>query len=514
MLTRTLPIFGPLLLLPALAGCSPERTERTSLVLIVVDTLRADHVLDPQARVATPNLDALASDGVLFERAFAHTSWTLPSHTALFSSRPPHETGVVLNSQIVPDDLPLLAPWLKRQGYRTLAVHSLISLTPVSPGHGLDRGFDEFHERLDSNLGFARAQGIHDLATPVLEDLASTEDPFFLFVHYSDPHEPLHSYGTSHVPGTLTLNAEVVASIENFSEPQWVSAQLTLQPGSNRIEFHVDADFTPRVAKARSKERWFEVEVHYGEGDVLYGEIENPEEAPVEVEFTFFAYEVLAKEVARQRYILEIEHFDHWLGRLREELKRLGLYDEVLLVFTSDHGEGLGEHAQLSHGMNVFDEVLHVPLVIKPPAGHRHADDLAAGRDQLARHVDLVPTLLELLDLPALPGQTGTSLLQALERELEAESHYPLAKDMYAVFDGRHKLVFVPDVDSFYLFDLAVDPDETEDVIDQVDLDLEPWKERLRGMARDAEVNAVALPEDLPEGLKDQLRAVGYAGDH
>ena len=47
----------------------------------------------------------------------------------------------------------------------------------------------------------------------------------------------------------------------------------------------------------------------------------------------------------------------------------------------------------------------------------------------------------------------------AMERELEAESHYPLAKDMYAVFDGRHKLVFVPDVDSFYLFDLAVDPD-------------------------------------------------------
>ena len=506
--------MSPLLLLPFLAGCPSEKEGQTSVILIVVDTLRADHILDPEDRVHTPNIDALASQGVLFERAFTHTSWTLPSHTALFSSQPPHATGVTLNSQVVPEDLPLLSGWFGRQGYRTQAVHSLISLTPVNPGRGLDRGFDGFHERLDATLGFARADGIHDLTLPVLGDLAAGEDPFFLWVHYSDPHEPLHSYGTSEVPGELKLNGQTVVSIDNFSEPQWVKTNMTLEPGTNRIEFVVDADFTPRVAKARSGDRWFEVDVNYGEGEVLFGTIENPDATQTEVEFTFFAYEVLPKEVMRERYVLEIEHLDKWLGELCDELKRLGLYDEVLLVFTSDHGEGLGDHATLSHGMNVFDELLHVPLVIKPPANHPRTADLEEGRDQLARHVDVAPTILELLDLPALPGQSGTSLLQDMSRELEAESHYPLSEDMYAIFDGRYKLVYIPDKDSFHLLDLESDPGETKDVIDEVDLDLEPWKQRLRVMFEDAEKNAVGIATDLPPELREMLDAVGYTGHH
>ena len=87
-----------------------------NLILIVIDTLRADRVHDPDDRVATPSLDALGAAGVSLSRAYSHASTTLPSHTALFSSRLPSETGVLSNAMQVPGDLPLLAPWMAGTG--------------------------------------------------------------------------------------------------------------------------------------------------------------------------------------------------------------------------------------------------------------------------------------------------------------------------------------------------------------------------------------------------------------
>jgi arylsulfatase A-like enzyme len=86
---------------------------------------------------------------VTFREAFVHTSWTLPSHTALFSSRPPHKTGVILNAQRVPADLPLLAEWLAGRGYATDAVVSLCSLIPAGELNRLDRGFEHFDDRME-----------------------------------------------------------------------------------------------------------------------------------------------------------------------------------------------------------------------------------------------------------------------------------------------------------------------------------------------------------------------------
>src|SRR5262245_19877404 len=96
-----------------------------NVVLIVIDTLRADAVFDPAGKYETPCLDRLASEGVAFEHAFSAAPMTLPSHMSLFSSRPVLETGVFVNQQTVPTDLPLLAEWLEEHGYDTRAVLSL-----------------------------------------------------------------------------------------------------------------------------------------------------------------------------------------------------------------------------------------------------------------------------------------------------------------------------------------------------------------------------------------------------
>ena len=127
---RTLALGGLLVLAGCGGGEGDAPRKRPSVVLIVVDTLRADAVLDPRGQCDTPNIDALARDGVAFERAFSHAPMTLPSHTALFSSRPPFETGVFNNWQPVREDLPLLAQWLEEYGYQTHAVISLGTLDP------------------------------------------------------------------------------------------------------------------------------------------------------------------------------------------------------------------------------------------------------------------------------------------------------------------------------------------------------------------------------------------------
>jgi arylsulfatase A-like enzyme len=336
-------------------------------------------------------------------------------------------------------------------------------------------------------------------------------------VHYSDPHEPLHPYGTAVRPAELLCNGEVVHTVANLCEPQWIRARFPLAPGRNEIRLASEAAWTPRIVGATVADEEVEVEVALDADGQPYGVIANDGAEVVEVELSLYAYETLEPGEQRLRYALEIEHLDRFLGKLRAEIARVGLADDVLLVFTADHGEGLGEHGHESHGLTVYDELLHVPLAIRPPAGHPRADALAANADALVRHVDVAPTILDLLDLPALPGQTGASLARPLgpeaERTLEAEAHHPFSEDMYAIFDGRHKLVFVPDHDGFVLFDLARDPDEERDVLAEADLaPLEAWKARLRAMRDAAERNFAGVAEDLPPELRKQLEAVGYAG--
>ena len=119
-------------------GCSRaapgEGAEQGNLVVIVVDTLRADF-----GGAKTPHIDQLGRDGIAFDLAFRHAPITLPAHTALFSSRHPFLTGVTNNGQPVPRQVPVLSEWLAAHGYRTAAAVSLASLWPVSAGRGVDR---------------------------------------------------------------------------------------------------------------------------------------------------------------------------------------------------------------------------------------------------------------------------------------------------------------------------------------------------------------------------------------
>lgn len=492
-----------------LASCGGDGVaERPHVVLIVIDTLRADHVFDDTGAIDTPNLDLFAADGVSFERAFSHTSWTLPSHTALFSSRHPYQTGVVLNAQRVPEDLPLLAEWLAQRGFVTEAVVSLCSLIPTDDISRLDRGFDRFDARMQRVLNPA------DLALEnmrqALDRLQASSRPFFLFAHFADPHQPYRAHGTQGYPAEVTFGGEVVGRVDNLAGFAPFRADLSLTPGENRLDLRAERPFSIKYAGVvAAGER---LDPAYDSVDAALEHtmtVENPHPEPVEAQVEVWAWDSPDEAEARRRYALEVAFLDRHVGMLLDDLRARGLYDDALIVLTSDHGEGLGEHGLIDHGLNCFDEQLHVPLIVKLPAGHSGRGDLASAAAGLVRHVDVAPTILQVLDLPALPGGEGVSLLESADRVLLAETHALSIDDHFAMRDERWKLLYSPTSDRFLLFDLQADPTEQDPIAAVDEEEFGEWMARLREAASSSP-DAGDIDREVDAETRAKLEAMGY----
>lgn len=479
------------------------------VIVMVVDTLRADHVLEHDGLTATPNLARLERDGVRFPRAFSHAATTLPSHTALFSSRLPNQSGVVRNGSPVPKELPLFAAWLARFGYRTEAVISMGTLMPVALGAGLDRGFHRFDDDLAADMSATWAT---ERALGVVRELAAERTPFFLFLHYADPHVPYRSHGRVVRRARLRLGDELLDEVSTAEVVLW-ERTLALPPGRSVLSIEGDERFKVASFLALGPDGPLEAEFELGAvgAPTLEARIalENPGDAPLSVEVQTWLYDLPTNEEARERYASEVDFADRSIGLFLDELERLGLYEEALIVFTSDHGEGLGDHGAGGHGMNLFDEQIRVPLIVKPPASEgAQLAELRARREQVVRHIDVVPTALDLLALPPLPGQVGASLFERSERLLMAETHYRHVPVQYALRDERWKLIFAPEPDVFALFDLVADPGELTDVLAEEGEALEGWQALLRGVVeRDDRPDA---DWELDPSMQRMLEGLGY----
>lgn len=507
---RDLAWLVPVAALGACRDAAPARA-RTNVVLIVVDTLRADVVLDPEGRVATPTLDGLAGDGVLFPLAFSHAPMTLPSHTALFSSRLPHQTGVLVNGQLVPEDLPLLGPHLAQQGYQTTAIVSLDTLWRRSGKETtLDRGFAHY-ERAPGAIGTAEA--VTERVAAALDGLAS-DRPFFLFAHYADPHEPYAAHGSIVREADLLLNGELVERVSTSDPASW-NRELALPAGRSTFEIRADHSIDLRFLQCFRGGQRVEVEFLEGgvrsQGPVVRFALDNPEAGDVRVSFFLADRPPLAEH--RQRYRREVEYADLHVGVLLQELKERGLYEEALIVFTSDHGESLNERGGSGHAHHLHDELVRVPLIVKPPASSTARETMRARREQLATHIDLVPTILELLGQPPLPGQQGRSLLAPPAPTVAfSETHFPEANhDYLALRDEAWKLIYVADEDRFQLYDLAADPREVHNVFRQSGERFVDWQKQLREAAEHSQDFSLDVGSIDPEAL-EKMRAIGYFG--
>jgi len=441
------------------------------VILITCDTLRADRLgFGGYERPVSPNLDALADESTVFSDAWSAAPLTVPSISALLTGRFPDEIGAgPTNRDIMPAEVLSIAEVARDAGFATAAFVSngvFRRQSKSAVDFGVQQGFDHYDDEMNSKEANRNLlERTADACTDAVVSWLGSKDaagPFFLWVHYQDPHGP------------YTPPAEHLAL---FERPTVQEPALPLG------------------------------ETHSGLGQIpKYQRIEG----------------LATPQPYLDRHDAEIHFFDAELGRLVAELRRRDMLEDSLLVFTSDHGEHLGDHDYwFCHGETLHRELLHVPFLVRYPKAMRESaapPQKGARRvENLVGHIDVWPTFVEALGLDA-PKNRGVSLL--------AES-VPAGRVMpqflgtltnpnrhLAVTDGRWRVVLVKS-DPPRLFDLSVDPGETRDVATEharvlpelharytrfMELDERPWAKSFRP----------PVDATMQQGLED----LGYAGGY
>jgi len=332
-----------------LAGCRPEDARR-SVLLVTLDTLRADHLgAYGHPEPVSPRFDALAARGVLYERAVAASSRTAPAHATIMTSRyvRDHTVGH-RNGATQLEAEHTLARTFRDAGFRTAA---FVSNTMLRRRIGLHDGFEVFDDELpDRELTrFVYERHADKTAERALAWLESVDAPWFLWVHYNDPHGP-------------------------YTPPEAYRQFAGAAVGT------VQRDDTP--LEPLDRQRGFRGLPAYQ----VLGKLRRPSEY-------------------RALYAGEVRYADEALGRLVESAERAAGSGGLVLLVTADHGESFGEEGfWLSHGYATTPDLCHVPFLLVAPG-------LRPGRSpELVHHVDVMPTLLELVGLDAPPSSAGLPL--------------------------------------------------------------------------------------------------------
>ncbi len=389
---------------PRLLGDQRRADGADNLLLIVVDTLRADYLSCYGGSTRTPNMDALAASGVRFERAYSHIPITLPSHATMFTSTLPREHGVHNNGDVL-DRRALTLAEVLRSNHRVTA--GFVSLGVLSSRYGIAQGFDTY----DDSFGVDWWKNAGEVNAEVFRWLdANRPKRFFLWVHYSDPHEPYAPPDGDYPDIRVRLNERPAGSFR--ADGRTVVLDLELQPGENRLGFlPADARSSrtlmfrypsvdpPEVEVALST-GWHKGTVnprnpgHLARPPVSLT-LHNPGPRPLSAQLRFSCEAQQTVAEKRAAYAEEVEYVDRNLGALLERLRDGGWLDNTLVVLTADHGEGLGDHVQMAHVDQLYEAQMRVPLVLSFPG------TLPTGVvvPDVVSHLDLVPTIDHLLHL-------------------------------------------------------------------------------------------------------------------
>jgi choline-sulfatase len=399
----------------------------TNVILITIDTLRADRLgCYGNTHVETPTTDALARDGVLFERAIAQVPLTTPSHAAILTGTYPIWNGMRdWSDPGLRSDVPTLAEVFKKHSYGTAAFVSAFVLDSM---WGLNRGFDHYDDWFRAqDYTHAKRQSIERSADKTVDRAIAwlqsrRPGPFFLWVHLYDPHAPY-------------------------------------QP--------------PEPFKSRYRGRPYDGEVAYT---------------------------------------------DQQLGRLMQFLRGHGLYSSALIVLTSDHGEALGEHQEQEHGYFIYEPSIHVPLVMKFPAGFVPA---LRRIPDVVNTIDVAPTLTQFCAFPSdeLRSFQGRSLLTLATKGSEGTPRYGYSESLYprslvgasALFGLQTKRYHYIRAPHEELYDLQRDPQEKHNVLRENPTVAAALREELRGiLTRYKPAGGPGAMGRVDPETAEKLRSLGY----
>ncbi len=510
-----------------------KSTRSCNVILITLDTQRADHLscYDP-SHSSTPNLDALAESGLLFENCYSLIPITLPAHAAIFYSRQPHDLHVYNNGETLKEQSrsPSVAEIFRKWGYKTAA---FVSMAVLKARYGLDRGFEEYFGALPHNGRFYyTAEEVNSTVFPWLEQ--NRDRNFFLWLHYSDPHAPYHP-PTHQSRVAISLNGE---KLGDYALNGTVYAvELDLRSGSNTLDLNIDNPRRTDPERRHSKFREFELSQPEGAQNVTWepgeGCLEGPEGAlfsctqraslllsnpgaATRVTLTFQPIHTLLPEQRRKLYREEVEYMDGQLGRLFEKIADLGLDAKTHILVVGDHGEGLGEYLRhldrphFGHIHYLHDIYMRVPLIIRAAGSEARKGRIKAPVSLL----DVAPTLLSLAGIRPVRQYQGANLIAPeipVRRDIIQATYKPEAeKNRFAILSYPMHLLFSPEDQTYELFDLESDPAEMTNIYPEKsgDESVRQLRLRLEAATRDIIMNRPAYKVD--DKTKKMLRALGY----
>ena len=401
-----------------------------NVLLVTIDTLRADAVGAYGGRVRTPNLDHLAALGLRFEAAHAHAVTTLPSHASILTGLYPTQHGIHDNDGFrLSPAIPTLASRLKASGFATAA---FVGAFPVDSRFGLTTGFDVYDDHYPGTSGgreFILPERRGDVVVALANAwLGAQRGKWFAWVHLFDPHAP-------------------------YRPP-----------------------------------------------------------APFD------------REYASSPYHGEVAFADSVLAALFEAVGRASGGRPTLVIVTGDHGEGLGDHGEQTHGLFAYESTLHIPLIVAQFSAGQAPWDTAPSSGATGggfpvptpvRHVDIVPTVLDLLGLPAAADLPGRSLLTSIVPGSDGsrDSYFEAMSaslnrgwaPLKGLVVGREKYIDLPIVE---LYDLKADPGEATNLADRTPERVRALDISLRAVPARAAGAAARQTNDAE--ATERLRALGY----
>jgi arylsulfatase len=427
-----------------------------NVLFVILDAGRADHFgAYGYSRPTTPNIDRLAREGIVFERAFTPAVYTLGAMSSVWTSQYPdrHHAEVSFAARLPADRL-TLAELLGAQGIHTAG---FVANVIAGSFNGFDRGFAEFHE-VWRDQATSDAGGLARTVPAWLD--AHRDKRFFAYVHFREPHSPY--------------------------DP----------PAPYDTRFGADGPIA-KAARRAPGDAWI-TEVNQGR------RILTPEE----------------RDHLVRLYDGNLAFADDVVGQIRAALEKAGLLERTVVIVAADHGEALFEHKWIGHNVQLYDESVHVPLVVRLPSGKGPAAGtrVAAMTDLL----DLAPTIADLFGVLGKGGSDqrfqGRSLLPVLagaRGEAAVLSRTVWDRPRYSMRDAGHKFLYDTRTGQEELYDLAQDPGETRSLVSTDPLRAAWSRQELHhwiASAARAATSGTAAPGTMTKEQCENLRALGYLG--
>jgi len=436
--------------------------ESCNVILIVIDSLRADHVgAYGYARNTTPHIDEFAKESVLFENAYSQASWTRPSVASLFTSsyvsqhkifKAEVEEGTNETNMLDYRFL-TLAEALSREGYATFGVTANPYTNSV---FGFDQGFDVY---IDRNDGWnATAGGLNARFYNFINENNKAGWRFFAYIHYNDVHLPYtHNWrenDTCIIPyGNSTLNVPKPGVDNETGLYDYNKFNIFLAENAGVVD--------PRSISCM---------IDFYDGDIRYA--------------------------------------DEFIGRLIDQLKAYQLYDKTLIVVTADHGEEFLDHGRISHGHALYNELIHVPLIVRFPQG-RHVKPIKEN----VMLIDVMPTILDYLDADAGVEYSpeGETLMPVILGEKQGVTDYVLSERLGKQVLIRDGMKLIKTGSKVSLYSLRDDPSELNDMSHEnpelaaeLEAELGEFNRRLDDSDFRPQVT------EVPKKTLERLREIGY----